>query len=533
MHHPFKRCGDIMRQFLQASGRFEVDVTEDRDALRPGAIARYDAVVIYTQGGALTQEQSQGLTGFVRGGGACVGLHSATASWRENDDYIDMIGGRFAGHGPVIEFPVTIERPDHMITARMTDFRITDEFYTLDRFDPDEVEVLASGIWHGQVHPMAYVKDYGQGKVFFLALGHDERAFGHPEFQKMTLRGLRWALGERQRPPLKAGVIGYGASFNMGLHHLTSLSNAAGFEPAAVCDLVAERRQAAQTDWPRAQNYADVSTMLEDSDLDLAVVITPHESHAELAIQCLEAGKHVVTEKPFCLSVDQADRMIAKAEEAGKMLSVFHNRRWDGDYQAIRHVVQQGLIGDPFHIELTMGGYSHPRYWWRSDKTISGGAFFDWGAHLVDWVLDLAPSRIAEISGFFQNDRVWHDVTNEDHCHAVIRFEDGCVASIENSQIAAIGKKRWRILGTGGALEDTLEKSLHVVTFKEGAPLDARVPYFASNWDAYYRNVGDHLLLDEPLAVTPESARRTIAVIETAERSSREGKALPPPAHCA
>jgi formylglycine-generating enzyme required for sulfatase activity len=73
------------------------------------------------------------------------------------------------------------------------------------------------------------------------------------------------------------------------------------------------------------------------------------------------------------------------------------------------------MIGEPFHIEACMGGFAHPGYWWRSDKRISGGAFYDWGAHICDWVLGLVPSRIKEVSGHFLETRVWHDVTNEEY----------------------------------------------------------------------------------------------------------------------
>jgi len=432
----------------------------------------------------------------------------------------------------MFNFPVRIVNRDHMITRRLNDFRITDELYLLDRFDATSVDVLATATWRGKDHPVAYTKPYGKGRVFYCALGHDERAFLDRTFQTMTTRALDWALGRKERKPLKVGIIGYGGAFNMGRLHFESLRDAAGFEPAAVCDPDAERRRVAEEEWPGIKTYATASQMLDKSDAELVVLITPHNTHAKLAVQCLEAGRHVVTEKPFCITVKEADRMIEAADKAKRMLSAFHNRRWDGDYLTLRDIVQRGLLGDLFHIEVAMGGYRHPGYWWRSDKRISGGAFYDWGAHIVDWVLNLAPGRITEISGYFQVDRVWHDVTIEDHCNAVVRFDSGCCANIELTHAAAVGKKRWRVLGTLGALEDTGDGAFHVVSHKDGALFDGTVPNKESDWHAYYQNIGDHLLMDEPLAVTPESARRVIAVIETAGKSARAGKALPPPKHC-
>ncbi|MCP4640861.1 MAG: Gfo/Idh/MocA family oxidoreductase [bacterium] len=380
---------------------------------------------------------------------------------------------------------------------------------------------------------MAYTKSYGDGRVFYLALGHDERAFGHPSFQKLALRGVDWAAGVRAPKPLKVGTIGYSDLFSMGRLHLESL-RLAGMEPVAVCDLVKRHRDRAEQEFPGVKGYASATQMLDKADVDLVVIITEHNKHAKLCMQCSKAGRHVVTEKPFSVTVKEADAMIAAAKRAKKMLSVFHNRRWDGDYMTIKDIIARGLIGDPFHIEAFMGGYSHPGFWWRSDKRISGGAFYDWGAHVCDWVLGLVPSPITEVSGHFQAKRVWHDVTNEDHCGATVRFKSGASAHIELSHTAAVGKRRWRILGTEGGIEDSPEgqNTFRVVSHKDGMKVESEVDYLDSDWHAYYRNVADHLDFGDALSVTPESARRVIALIETAEKSSRAGKAMPLPRHC-
>ena len=224
--------------------------------------------------------------------------------------------------------------------------------------------------------------------------------------------------------------------------------------------------------------------------------------------------------------------MIDAAEGQGNSL-VYHNRRWDGDYMTIRNIIKQGLIGEPFQIEVCMGHYGHPSHWWRSDKKISGGAFYDWGAHIVDWVLNLVPAKLTEVSGYFQEKRVWHDVTNEDHCKTALRFENGCCALIELSSLAAVKKNRWRILGTLGGLLDLGDGKFQVVSHRDGMATIAEVAYMESDWEAYHRNVADHLMFDEPLEVTPESARRVIGVIEQAGKSSRTGHALPPVRGCA
>jgi predicted dehydrogenase/type 1 glutamine amidotransferase len=527
-YHPWDGCSAICKSFLDTTGRYSVTITKDRNDLKARSLKRFDAVAVYTDSGKLEAAQQDGLVDFVKKGGRLLGLHSATASWQKNAKYIDMIGSSFATHGPILDFPVNIVDNDHVITNRMVDFRVMDEFYILEKYDPSQVEVLATAQWKGKTHPMAYTKEYGEGKIFYTALGHDERVFNHPEYQKLVIRGLDWTFGRKEKRPLKAGVVGYGGAFNMGRMHMEGLCDVAGFEATAVCEVSAERRNVAEEEQPGIQTYSSVTQMLKKSDVEIVVLITPHNSHAKLALQCLNAGRHVITEKPFCITTKEADDMIKAAKKNKVMLSVFHNRRWDGDYKAIHDVVNKGLLGDIFHIEACMGCYDHPRYWWRSDKKISGGAFYDWGAHIVDWVLGLVPAKMTEISGHFQNDRVWHDVSNEDHCNAVVRFDNGCCANIELSHIAAIGKPRWRILGSLGAMTSTGEKTFDVVSFKEGMRVESKVSALEWDWQAYYRNIGDHLLLGEPLVVTPESARRVIGAIETAEKSSKAGKALQP-----
>ena len=531
--HPFERCGEIVKELVEATGRYELDVTADRGALERLSTRRYAALLVYTTGGRLTKVQEKALAGYIKSGGALIGVHGAAASWRGNAAYVDLLGGVFAGHGPVQEFPVTITGVDSAITRRMTDFRVTDELYVLGKFDPKAVDVLATAMHRGKVHPMAYTKTSGKGKVFYLALGHDERSLTQPEFQKLLVRGLDWALGRPERKPLKAGVIGYGAAFHMGKLHLESLRDAAGFEPVAVCDLVAQRRKEALDDFPGIETYASAKKMLDKSDVDLVAIITEHWSHAKLAVQCLDAGRHVVTEKPFCITVKEADAMIASAKKNKRMLSVFHNRRWDGDYLTIRDIIRRGLIGDVFHMECGQGNYRHPTFWWRSDPNVSGTILHDWGAHFIDWMLNLVPGRIKQVMGDFQK-RVWHSVGIEDHGQVMIWFEGDVTADYWISSIAAISRPKWLILGTKGAIQADWGDELTVVSYSSGIRMESKVKVTLPGYGStqYYRNVADHLLMGEELAVTPEQARRVIGVIDAAQRSWQAGASVSPAPGC-
>ena len=336
--------------------------------------------------------------------------------------------------------------------------------------------------------------------------------------------------------PIRTAVAGYGGAylngkrvgFAAGRSHAEWIVGHPEFELAALCDTDAARLGAAGEDFPEAALYQNVNGLLADGGVDVVVVATPHNTHAALTLAALEAGAHVIVEKPMCITVAEADAMIACAHSADRMLSVFHNRRWDGDFMAIREVIAKGLLGDVFHVESGSWTYTHPiKTWgaWRADKAISGGAFYDIGAHHLDWVLNLVPGAVVGVFGTTQN-RVWHDVTNEDHVGAFLRFSSGAVADVHISHIAHAGRPKWRILGTKGAIVDDRsdERSFKVMTRLEGYPAKITVPYMERTWEAYYQTIADHLLRGAPLAVTPESARRVIAVIEATERSAKSGR---------
>ncbi|MFW6062239.1 MAG: ThuA domain-containing protein, partial [Planctomycetota bacterium] len=129
-HHPFGPCGRIGKQFLETTGKYELDVTEDLDALP--RLGPYDAVMVYTCGLEMTPEQFESLREFVRDGGGLVGVHSATASFRNQPEWFDLVGSEFLTHPREHpHFRVRIADPDHSITARLGEFDITDEFYRL------------------------------------------------------------------------------------------------------------------------------------------------------------------------------------------------------------------------------------------------------------------------------------------------------------------------------------------------------------------------------------------------------------------
>lgn len=332
---------------------------------------------------------------------------------------------------------------------------------------------------------------------------------------------------------IKVGVIGYGGAFNMGLAHLRQMQ-AAGMTPVAVAEIDPERLKSATNDFPGIETYESASRMLKESGVNLVVIITPHNTHAKLALQCLKAGRHVVCEKPLAVTTAEVNAMIAAAQKAGVMLSTYHNRHWDGRIlEAVRRIKKEGVIGAIVRIECHMGGYSQPRDWWRSSRSVSGGILYDWGVHLLEYSLQLIDSDITEVSGFahhgfWAKQSVWKKDTIEDEGFAVVRFASGQWLTLCISHIDSKGKEGWvEITGTKGTyLLDNAHSKLFTCDGKGGRT----VQQFANPEDQgqrYYDNVRDHLVKGAPLTITAEWSRRPIHILDLAVQSAQKGRSLP------
>jgi scyllo-inositol 2-dehydrogenase (NADP+) len=339
------------------------------------------------------------------------------------------------------------------------------------------------------------------------------------------------AKGKKQ---VRVGVIGYGGAFNMGKVHLTDMRSA-GMTPVAVAELDASRLRAAEQDFPGIETYGTVASMLASSAVDLVTIITPHNTHAELALQCLNAGKHVVCEKPMAITTRECDAMIAAAKKHRVTLSTYHNRHWDGCIlNAVKHI-RAGAIGEVVRVDAHMGQWGQPGNWWRSSKTISGGILYDWGVHILEYILQIVDAGITEVSGYTRSGTwapktSWKKDTIEDEGYIVVRYASGAWSTLLMTSLDAAPRPGWvHVTGTQGSYEfdfnswslttpRALAKGGSTTTTVRGANPPGQ-------WHAFYDNIAGHLMRGEKLVITGEWARRPIHIIDLAYASARVGAA--------
>lgn len=330
---------------------------------------------------------------------------------------------------------------------------------------------------------------------------------------------------------INVGVVGYGGAFNMGRNHLNEMKRA-GMTPAAVADIDAARRAVAVEEFPGIRTFETLDEMLDGSDVNLITIITPHDTHAELALKALKAGRSVVCEKPLAITTEECDRMIAAADKSGVVLSTYHNRHWDGCImEAVKRIRRKGEIGDVVRIEAHMGGYAQPRDWWRTSRSIAGSVLHDWGVHLLEYGLQLIDSPIREVSGFFKTGfwgprTAWGDDAIEDEGFATVRFASGqwmtlCITSIDSKPKAG----QLEITGTKGTYTFD-HRTWEIIAPKKGKTIITRGESPRNEGWRLYQNVADHLVKGEPLVITGEWARRPIHILDLACRSGQSGKAM-------
>ena len=193
--HDWRGIQPHLLEILGASDQLDITAAqEDLSVLEGDNLAPYDVLVFHYTVGTITDAQRDGLSHWLASGKGYVGIHSAADSFRDDPDYRNLVGSYFITHPRYREYQVSVADPDHPIMQGVEEeFMVTDEQYILE-YDP-RVHVLASALWKGKAMPVAYTKSHGNGRVFYLALGHDPAACEHPMFKKMLLNGTLWAGG--------------------------------------------------------------------------------------------------------------------------------------------------------------------------------------------------------------------------------------------------------------------------------------------------------------------------------------------------
>lgn len=247
--------------------------------------------------------------------------------------------------------------------------------------------------------------------------------------------------------PLRVALVGYGYAGRT--FHAPLIAAVDGLRLHAI---VSGNGDAVRAGWPDAHHYTDLASALDDATIDLVVLATPNALHAGQAHAVLAAGKHVVVDKPFTVTVAEGEALVVHAERVGRVLSVFHNRRWDGDFLTVRALLEAGTLGEVTYLESRFDRYRPAvRDRWRERAGPGAGLWYDLGPHLVDQALLLfgPPTGItADIAALRDGAVV------DDYFHVVLTYPRRRVV-LHASTLVMANEARFAVHGTRGSLVTT------------------------------------------------------------------------------
>ena len=250
--------------------------------------------------------------------------------------------------------------------------------------------------------------------------------------------------------PLRVALVGYGLGGSA--FHAPLIAATPGLELAAIVTSDADRAAAARSRYPRAPIRDRAERVWRAAgDFDVAVISTPNRTHAPLALAALEAGLHVVVDKPLAPTAAEARRLVEIARERGRVLTVYQNRRWDADFLTLRRLLDEGALGDVHRFESRFERWRpelKPGWRQQPDRADAGGVLFDLGAHLIDQALVLF-GRPVEV--YAELDRRRAGSLVDDDAFVALKHASGAHSHLWMSLVAAGEAPRFRVLGARGA----------------------------------------------------------------------------------
>jgi predicted dehydrogenase len=352
---------------------------------------------------------------------------------------------------------------------------------------------------------------------------------------------------------LRVGLVGYG--YAGCTIHAPLIAATPGLELAAVCSSAPAKVAA---NWPSVAIVARPAELAADPTLDLIVVATPNATHHEFAAQALGSGKHVVVDKPFTVTRAEALDLAARAATAGRVLSVFHNRRWDADFLTLRALLASGELGRIALFESHFDRYRpQVRDRWREQPEGGGGLWYDLGAHLVDQAL-LLFGWPAAITAHLAHQR--DGARADDWFHVVLRYREpdaGLRVLLHGAALVPQSGPRFVVQGTRGGYgkfgldcqEDRLKAGLRprspapssqsvddfgldpepgrmTLYDDHGTASERTVPNLRGDYAAYYRQLRDAIDGGAEAPVTAAEALRVIDVIEAGLASDAQRREI-------
>ncbi len=334
------------------------------------------------------------------------------------------------------------------------------------------------------------------------------------------------------------GMVGYGLAGR--LFHGPYIDAVDGIRIRAIATSHPERRAQASSEHPDAAIVGSVDALIDHPDVEVVVVVTPNRSHAPIGTQALAAGRHVVVDKPIAMTTAEAEALVEAGDRAGRILSVYQNRRWDGDFQTVRGLVDAGVFGAIDSLEARFERWTAVGPEWRETAEEAGGPHRDLGAHLVDQSLVLFGDALrvfAQIDSRRPGSRV------EDSTFMTIDHADGVRSRLWTSLIARRTGPRIRVRGLDGEYvkEDLDPQERQLLDGLrpddpgfgeepeerwgrlEAGGSSTPVPTQRGDYRHYYELLRDAVRGDGERPVDPANSVRGLRILEAAERSARTG----------